>query len=54
MSVLSGGNRQEEHQNAIYSEGSTSAHINTGFASEQVKNYCWHIRKKYGAPQILW
>lgn len=54
MRVLSGGNRQEEHQNAIYSEGSTSAHINTGFASEQVKNYCWHIRKKYGAPQILW
>ena len=27
--------------------------FSTRYGSKQVKNYCWHIRKKYGAPQIL-
>lgn len=45
--VLDGGNRQEEHANMVYSTGSEDAHINTGFASEQVQEFCTYINNKY-------
>lgn len=34
--VMAGGDRQEGHKNAIFSNGSENAHINTGFAKHQV------------------
>jgi adenylosuccinate lyase len=45
--VLNGGNRQEEHANMVHSIGSEDAHINTGFASEQVQEFCAYINDKY-------
>lgn len=45
--VLNGGNRQSEHTNMIYSDGSNDAHINIGFADEQVQDFCEYINNKY-------
>lgn len=45
--VLNGGNRQEEHANMVHSGGSNDAHINTGFAYEQVLKFCTYINNKY-------
>lgn len=45
--VLDGGNRQAEHANMVYSNGSDDAHINTGFAHEQVQDFCDYIDNKY-------
>lgn len=39
IKVKNGGNRQDNHRDAIWSEGSDNAHINTGFAEQQVTNY---------------
>lgn len=34
--VMAGGDRQESHKNAIWSDGSENAQVNTGFAKHQV------------------
>lgn len=41
--VMAGGDRQESHKLAIWSEGSDNAQINTGFAGEQVENFLKEI-----------
>jgi adenylosuccinate lyase len=45
--VLNGGNRQDEHANMVYSDGSDDAHMNTGFANEQVQDFCNYIDHKH-------
>lgn len=37
--VMAGGDRQEGHKNAIWSDGSDNAQINTGFAHQQVVRF---------------
>jgi adenylosuccinate lyase len=37
--VMAGGDRQESHKNAIWSDGSDNAQINIGFAGEQVESF---------------
>lgn len=43
VNVMNGCNRQDEHSNAIWSDGSNNAHINTGFASQQVVNFLHNL-----------
>lgn len=43
IKVMNGCNRQDEHSNAIWSDGSDDAHINTGFASQQVINFLHNL-----------
>lgn len=45
--VLNGGDRQSEHANMVHSDGSDDAHINIGFAHEQVQDFCDYIDNKY-------
>lgn len=45
--VLDGGDRQSEHANMVHSNGSDNAHVNAGFASEQVLAFCNSIESKY-------
>jgi adenylosuccinate lyase len=45
IKVMSGGDRQDAHKDAIYSNGSDNAEINIGFAEEQVELFLRRIGK---------
>lgn len=42
--VMAGGDRQESHKDAVWSNGSDNPQINTGFARQQINNFL----KEYG------
>lgn len=44
--VMNGGDRQDGHKNAIWSDGSDNAKVNTGFAGQQAINYCHKVTRK--------
>lgn len=44
--TMNGGDRLKDHKEAIWSDGSDNAQINTGFASEQVVEFCNKIKDK--------
>ena len=50
--VMNGGDRLEDHKKAIWSDGSTNAQINTGFAEQQVIKFCDEVKEKFRHDKV--